>query len=318
MCGISRLDQRGSDLPLPENNRAESDKAWFEILAPGQWTVPLLCNSPHSGTVLPPGFATTSKLSTDMLHTSEDCHIDELFMGCLDHGALLLKSLVSRSYIDLNREPYEFDARMFSERLPSYMNTASPRVACGLGTIPKTVGDNLNIYAGPIQLADALQRIECIYRPYHRTLAALLDEAHGATGQVLLIDCHSMPSSAARVNGGNWGSSSIDVALGDRHGCACNQSIVEIAEQSLITAGLNVQRNKPYSGGYITEIHGKPRQGRHALQIEFNRALYMDETNRTQHPGFQKLKQAIDLMLKNICRAIEPWTAKNPLSEAAE
>jgi N-formylglutamate amidohydrolase len=305
-------------LPLLENHKAENNKAWFEIMAPGQWTVPVVCNSPHSGSRLPPGFAAMSKLSANMLHMSEDCHVDELFTGCLDLGAPLLKSLVSRSYIDLNREPYEFDARMFAERLPSFMNTTSPRVASGLGTIPKTVGDSQNIYSGPIALADALQRIETIYRPYHRTLAALLDEAHGATGQVLLIDCHSMPSSAARVTGGSWGYSSIDVALGDRHSCACDQSIVEIAEQSLLAAGLNVQRNKPYSGGHITEIHGKPRQGRHALQIEFNRALYMDEATRTPQPDFAKLRQTVDSMLKNICKAIEHWTAEKPLSEAAE
>lgn len=297
---------------------SENQKTFLEILAPGQWTVPLLCNSPHSGNILPPGFATMSKLSSDMLHMSEDSHIDELFVGCLDLGAPLLKSLISRSYIDLNREPYEFDARMFIERLPSYMNTASPRVASGLGTIPKIVGDQLNIYAGPIPLAEALQRIESLYRPYHRTLATLLDEAHAATGQVLLVDCHSMPSSAARMSNGSWGASTVDVALGDRHGCACDQSIVEIAEQSLIAAGLNVQRNKPYSGGYITETHGKPRKGRHALQIELNRALYMHEGSRRPHSGFQKLKQTIDLMLKNVCAAIEPWTLERPHSEAAE
>jgi N-formylglutamate amidohydrolase len=302
-----------SDLPLIEN-----DKAWFEIVAPSQWTVPIVCNSPHSGDLLPPNFANMSKLSEDMLHMSEDSHVDELFMGCLDLGAPLLKALISRSYLDFNREPYEFDARMFRERLPSYMNTASPRVASGLGTIPKTVGDNHAIYAEPIKLSDALNRIESIYRPYHRTLAALLDEAFNATGQVLLIDCHSMPSSAARMNGGSYGSATIDVALGDRHGCACDPSIVEIAEQCLVNAGLNVQRNKPYSGGYITEIHGKPRHGRHALQVEFNRALYMNETTRQPRPGFKKLKQTVDSMLKNICTATETWTVEKPLGVAAE
>jgi N-formylglutamate amidohydrolase len=302
-----------SDLPVIEN-----DKAWFEILAPAQWTVPLVCNSPHSGNLLPPHFTAQSRLSADKLHMSEDCHVDELFMGCLDLGAPLLRSLLSRSYLDLNREPYEFDSHMFRERLPSYMNTGSPRVASGLGTIPKTVGDNYSIYAEPITLSDALNRVESVYRPYHRTLAALLDEAFNITGQVLLIDCHSMPSSAARMNGGNWGSTTVDVALGDRHGYACDPSIVEIAEQSLADAGLNVQRNKPYSGGYITEIHGKPRQGRHAIQIEFNRALYMSETTQQLRSDFKKLKQTIDLMLKKICEATEHWTAEKSHNVAAE
>jgi N-formylglutamate amidohydrolase len=302
-----------SDLPLTENKTA-----WFEILAPVQWTAPLVCNSPHSGSAFPKHFLQLTKLTPDTLHTSEDSHIDKLFSGCVDLGAPLLLAHVSRSYIDLNREPYEFDARMFAERLPAHMNTTSPRVASGLGTIPKIVGDNQNIYAGPLPLSDALQRIETIYRPYHRTLAALLDEAHSATGQVLLIDGHSMPSSAARSNSGSWSSRTIDIALGDRHGCACDPSIVEIAEQSLKSVGLNVQRNKPYSGGYITEIHGKPRQGRHALQIEINRALYMDEAQRTPHPGFQKIKQAIDLMMKKICELILPWAVEKSESQAAE
>ncbi len=303
---------------LAHAESAESKKPWFEIMAPGQWTVPVVCNSPHSGSILPDGFAEMSNLPPAMLHMSEDCHVDQLFSGCLDLGAPLMRVLLSRSYLDLNREPYEFDARMFRERLPSYMNTSSPRVASGLGTIPKTVGDNHMIYAQPLSLTDALHRIESIYRPYHRTLAALLDEAHGATGHVLLVDCHSMPSSAAIVHSSSWGSMSVDVALGDRHGNACDASIVEIAEQTLVAAGLCVQRNKPYAGGYITEIHGKPRLGRHALQIEFNRSLYMNENTKALGPSFHHLKQVIDLTLKKICQEVENWGVPEIHEQAAE
>ena len=248
---------------------------------------------------------------------SEDAWVNQLFSGCVELGAPLLAAKVSRSFLDLNREPFELDARMFADRLPSYMNTTSPRVLSGLGTVPKIVGENQNIYSAPLSLQDVLERIETIYRPYHRTLASLLDGAHRATGQVLLIDAHSMPSSAANVPG-RFGTGTIDVALGDRHGSSCEPSIVEIAEQSLKSIGLNVQRNKPYAGGYITEINGKPRSGRHALQIEINRALYMDESTRKPNGGFQKIKEAIDYTLKNVCEAVMPWTSHSASGLAAE
>ena len=270
---------------------AQPDDTYFEIVAPGQWTVPMVFNSPHSGNILPKSFLETSRLSPNALHASEDSHVDDLFMGCLAAGAPLMRALISRSFIDLNREPYEFDARMFKDVLPAHMNTTSSRVACGLGTIPKTVGEGVNIYDGPLELPEALQRIDSIYRPYHRTLSALLDEAHRATGIILLVDCHSMPSSSVTKHPSHG---QIDVVLGDRFGNACDKNIVEAAAFLLRGAGLNLALNKPYAGGFITENHGRPRQGRHALQIEINRALYMNETTRRPTANYQAFKVLLD------------------------
>ena len=127
---------------------------FFEILAPALWQVPIVFNSPHSGSVLPQGFLQSSRLSASALRQSEDCFVDELFCGCKDLGAPLLRALISRAFIDLNREPYELDARMFHESLPGHMNPGSPRVASGLGTIPKLVAEGEEIYRGKIHLED--------------------------------------------------------------------------------------------------------------------------------------------------------------------
>jgi N-formylglutamate amidohydrolase len=278
---------------------------YFDILAPPRWAAPMVFNSPHSGQNLPNGFAQQSRLSENQLHASEDCYVDELFSGCVDAGAPLMRSLISRSFLDLNREPYELDARMFQGKLPVFANTASPRVASGLGTIPRTVGDGLLIYNGPLQLEDALARVETYYCPYHRMLGNLLDQAYDATGFALLVDCHSMPSSAVSHFKGTAGPIP-DIVLGDRFGSACEADIVGLVETHLTTAGLIVLRNKPYSGGFFTENHGRPRQNRHALQIEINRHLYMNETSRLKKASFQALQNLLSDMSKSLAIHIAP------------
>ena len=288
----------------------------FEILAPRQWTAPVIVNSPHSGNQLPPSFLALSQLSTGQLRSSEDSHIDELFLGCLDVGVPLVRALVSRSYLDLNREPFELDARMFEATLPDHINTTSSRVACGLGTIPKTVGDGLNIYAGPIPMQEALNRIETIHRPYHRMLAALVEEAHAATGTVVLADCHSMPSSA--VSKGKQNPDAVDIVLGDRFGRSCDGFIMSEVSNLLKAAGLKVAHNKPYAGGFITETHGHPRQGRHAFQIEINRAIYMNEVTRQKNSGFAPLKSVLDLLTGQLAKIATALADENNIQQAAE
>jgi N-formylglutamate amidohydrolase len=294
---------------------AEENHDSFEILAPARWTVPMVFNSPHSGHILPEDLRLKSRLTEQQLRSSEDAHIHELFAGCLEAGAPMLRALVSRAYVDLNREPYELDVRMFRNKLPAYVNCASPRVASGLGTIPRTVGDGVLIYDTPLEFAEALQRLESHYRPYHRALCTLLDEAYDATGQCLLIDCHSMPSSA--VSHIRPQMRSVDVVLGDRFGSACDPELSAIVEGQLTHAGLNVSRNKPYSGGFFTENHGRPRLGRHALQVEINRALYMDEASQVKNAGFAGLRG----VLSNLANTLAQWLAANAhpsLAAAAE
>lgn len=267
----------------------------LEIIAPAEWTVPMVYNSPHSGNVVPEDLLENTRLDHRSLRMSQDCFVDELFGGCIATGAPMLRALLSRSYIDLNREPYELDQRMFLEPLPGHFNSVSPRVACGLGTLPRIVAEGQEIYRGRIPLATALNRIERVYRPYHRALAALLNEAYQATGKVLLVDCHSMPSSAVDdIQAAN--EQRIDVVLGDRFGASCDPAITAAAEACLQEAGLNVVRNRPYAGGFFTENHGRPRLGRHALQIEVNRSLYMDEGRQLKASGFAALKSVLDTL----------------------
>jgi N-formylglutamate amidohydrolase len=286
---------------------------FFEILAPSQWVMPAVFNSPHSGSILPESFLQQSRLSANALRQSEDSFVDELFSGCQWAGAPLLRALVSRSYIDLNREPYELDARMFMENLPGHMNPGSARVASGLGTIPRLVAEGEEIYRGRIHLSDAIQRIETIYRPYHRTLTALLNESFNSTGFALLVDCHSMPSSAVRSNN----TKSADIVLGDRFGAACSTDISQTLDQLLSNAGFKVVRNRPYAGGFITETHGTPRHNRHALQIEINRAIYMDEARLEKKAEFSEIQTVITKIITDLLSYL-PQEQSSGEQQAAE
>ncbi len=264
----------------------------FEIIQPRDWTAPAVFNSPHSGRNFPENFLRQSRLSATALRKSEDCFVDELFLSCVEHGAPMLRALAPRSYIDLNREPYELDPRMFSGDLPGYANTGSPRVAGGLGTIPRIVAEGEDIYRGRIDFAEARQRIEQVYLPYHRTLAALTSAVLTRTGEVLLVDCHSMPASAtAHVSPAVQGG--VDVVLGDRFGSSCAEDITAVIEDSLKQHGMRVLRNKPYAGGFITQNYGAPHRGQHAVQIEINRSLYMNEATLEKTSDFQILRNIL-------------------------
>ena len=287
----------------------------FEILPPVVWSAPAVFNSPHSGRQFSKAFLRQSRLPLSALRKSEDCYIDELFMACVEHGAPMLRALAPRSYIDLNREPYELDPRMFSGDLPGYVNTSSPRVAGGLGTIPRIVSEGEDIYRGRIDFAEARHRIEHIYVPYHRTLSALVNEVMTKGGEVLLVDCHSMPASAtAHVAPPVTGA--VDVVLGDRFGSSCAEDISGFVEQRLQAHGLRVLRNKPYAGGFITQNHGAPHKGQHALQIEINRGLYMNEATLEKNAGFNILKATLKTVIAELLAYAEERF--NPRRQAAE
>jgi N-formylglutamate amidohydrolase len=309
---VDRLPQL-ADNASPMSNG--SPPPCFEILAPLAWTAPAVFNSPHSGRVYPAEFLASARLSRAALRKSEDCYVDELFEACVDFGAPMLRVHTPRSYIDLNREPYELDPRMFAGVLPGYVNTASLRVAGGLGTIPRVVAEGEDIYRSRLNFADALTRIETTYRPYHRTLTALVDEVVRNTGSVLLVDCHSMPSSAAShiVPAQAQGA---DAVLGDRFGVSCGEAVSSFVEGLLRAEGLKVSRNKPYAGGFITRSHGAPVSGRHALQIEINRALYMNETTLEKSPGFTPLQAALRRMTAKLLGGLDHLLAP-PLRQLA-
>jgi len=242
----------------------------IETIEPVRLSSPLIFSSPHSGSAYPQRFLAASRLDPLTLRRSEDAFVDELFLPCVALGAPLLRAIFPRAYLDVNREPYELDPKVFDGRLPEFANTRSLKVAVGLGTIPRVVGDAQPIYKQPIPVSEGLGRIEALYRPYHERLRALIDRAQQRFGLAVLLDCHSMPSNAADVSG-------LDIVLGDRFGASAAPGVIEILETSLRAAGYRVRRNKPFAGGFITEHFGAPDQGVHAVQIEIARALYLNE-----------------------------------------
>ena len=276
-----------------------ADQPAFEVLKPPIITVPLVFNSPHSGAVYPQSFLEASRLDPVTLRKSEDCFVDTLFAPALERGAPLLRAHFPRAFLDVNREPYELDPRMFEGRLPSFANSRSMRVAGGLGTIARIVGDQQEIYAHKMPVADALDRIERLYKPYHRTLRDLLREQQRRFGIAILIDCHSMPSVGAHRDEGQR----ADIVIGDRFGTSAAPFFVEIVENALRARGYRVGRNRPYAGGFITEHYGTPSNAIHAMQIEVNRGLYMDERALKPHDGFARLQADLDGMIADLIAA---------------
>ncbi|KFC74086.1 putative N-formylglutamate amidohydrolase [Bosea sp. LC85] len=261
----------------------------FSLYQPPLQVVPVVVDVPHAGRRYPPGFVERARLPLRSLRRSEDAYVDRLFAQTVALGAPLLVAEFPRAFLDVNREPYELDPRMFDGRLPAFANTRSMRVAGGLGTIPRIVGDAHEIYFGKIPVEEALARIDGLYRPYHAGLRSLVQRTQGAFGTCILVDAHSMPSTGLDRDG----FAKSDVILGDRFGTSAASYIIDIAEEAFRRRGLSVTRNRPYAGGFITEHYGAPASGVHALQIEINRALYMNETTLEPHTGFAELEQAI-------------------------
>jgi N-formylglutamate amidohydrolase len=257
----------------------------FEIRAASDQRVPFVFNSPHSGRHYPERFLAMSRLDAAAIRRSEDCFVDELFASVVMLGAPLLSANFPRAYIDVNREPWELDPRMFREPVPSFANVRSARVAGGLGTIPRLVGEGLDIYPGRLPLQEALSRIDLVYRPYHETLRRLLTRTHARFGLAVLVDCHSMPASI-RIGDG---SVRPDFIVGDRFGSSAAPAVTEAAIALLNAMGYTVAHNKPYAGGFITEHYGRPGRHLHAIQIEINRGLYMNERTFQKSPGFDAL-----------------------------
>jgi N-formylglutamate amidohydrolase len=260
----------------------------IEIMAHGPQDVPLVLASPHSGARYPEEFLQASRLDPLTLRRSEDSFVDEIFDPGPEVAAPLLRACFPRAYLDPNREPFELDPVMFEDALPAYVNSRSPRVRVGLGTIARVVATGEEIYARKLRFADALERVERLYRPYHRALKQLLGTTRDRFGFYLLVDCHSMPSSIAQGDRG-VPKSRADIVLGDCHGTSCHASITDAAYELLRAKGYQVTRNTPYAGGFTTAHYGKPQAGGHALQVELSRGLYMDELRFDKKPFLARL-----------------------------
>lgn len=267
----------------------------FRIHRPFRQTVPFVFASPHSGRAYPQSFVGQSRLNPTALRRSEDAYVDELFCGAVALGAPMIAARFPRAFLDVNRAPAEIDTAMFDGALPVAVDSPSPRVTAGLGVIPRIVRDGAEIYRGKLKPNDAEQRLTRLYRPYHAALARLIEETREQFGVAVVIDCHSMPSAAAIP----------DVVFGDRYGMAAAPTVTRTAELAFEAQGFSHARNAPYAGGYTTHLHGRRDRDVHAIQIEINRAMYLDEERIAKGPRFEmvhhRLTEAITRLL-----AIDP------------
>ncbi len=269
-----------------------------EVLAPPAPQSPLIFASPHSGRDYPSELLKNSRLDRHALRQSEDSYVDLLFDEAPHFGAPLLRALFPRAYVDVNRSRDELDPRMFADDVPKTADSRSSRVIAGLGVIPRIVADGQDIYGRKLYYLDARGRLAACYDPYHRTLRELIDEARGRFGCAILIDCHSMPSAGGAPF--RAGEPRIDFVLGDRFGSSCAPSIIRFVEDILTGMGYQVARNAPYAGGYVASSYGRPRGGVHALQIEINRALYLDERRIARTGGFEPLRRNMISLMERL------------------
>jgi N-formylglutamate amidohydrolase len=284
----------------------------IELRQPPSCTVPLVLASPHSGADYPADFLAASRLDPLTLRRSEDSFVDKIFAAAPALGAPLLAARFPRAYLDANREPWELDQTMFSDTLPNFVNIRSPRVRMGLGTIARVVASGEEIYARKLRFAEAKQRIETLYHPYHQALRRLVLDTETVFGGYLLLDCHSMPSAASEAGGQDG----PDIVLGDCHGSACAPHIVAAARSFLTRRNFAVALNAPYAGGFTTGHYGHPRRGRHALQIEINRGLYMDERTYRRTPEFDRVAAEMTALVEYLGRVMQDWLGDAPRAAA--
>jgi len=292
-----RVNERLADLALAELTPP------VELLAPLAPRVPVLFTSAHSGQIYPTDFVAASRLDPAGLRRSEDSFVDELFDIAPRVGAPLLRARFPRAFCDPNREKWELDPTMFAESLPHWVNTKSPRVGAGLGTVARVVASGEMIYRTKLSFPEVQNRIEHCWQSFHDALAAEIAAIRARFGIALLIDCHSMPrSSQSRAD-------RADIVIGDAHGTACAAELVRVAEERLQSLGFRTRRNDPYAGGYITRHYGRPREGVHAMQLEICRSLYMNESNFTRASDFEDVRGRLGQFATDIVRQVAAMAA---------
>ena len=283
----------------------------IEVIRPSRIRSPLVFASPHSGRHYPSDFLQMSRLDRHGLRQSEDSYVDLLFDCAPKFGAPLLRALFPRAFVDVNRHENELDPRMFSDALPRSADIRSSRVLAGLGVIPRIVADGHDIYGRKLKYGEARRRLALCYHPYHAALTALIREAQASFGCAVLLDCHSMPSAGGAPL--TPGEDKIDFVLGDRFGSSCAPGLISLVEQSLRALGYTVARNAPYAGGHVAAAYGRPSQGVHVLQIEINRALYLNEKTLARTDGFERLRSDLRGLMTELARirpaALQPAIA---------
>ena len=268
----------------------------FVLRRPSQVTTPYVFASPHSGCDYSNAFQRKSILDLTTLRSSEDAFVDKIFDNVITMGAPFLAASAPRSYVDLNRASEELDSGV----VEGVRNTAhNPRIVSGLGVIPRVVSNGRSIYHGKISNAEAKERLNDVWYPYHRKLQELLDAARGMFGRAILIDCHSMPHEA--VDPGDCkGNVAPQIVLGDRFGASADTSMVDRIQLAFEREGFRVARNAPFAGAYITQNYGRPLRHQHVVQVEIDRSLYMNEATLALKPEFSSVRRSLLSAMKTI------------------
>lgn len=278
------------------NKESRVPKASYHLIHPESRTTSVVFASPHSGRDYPWSFLRTTILDSHTIRTSEDAFVDRLYDSAPLHGAVFLKAGAPRAYVDLNRAPDELDPALIES---VSKRSSNPRVATGLGVIPRVVANGRSIYHGKLSMEEARHRIDTYWRPYHATLERLMSENVDRFGEAVLIDCHSMPREAVnqltRTRAGR-----PDIVIGDRFGASAGSEYVDRVESIFASFGFNVARNSPFAGAYMVQQYGRPPKGRHAIQIEIDRSLYMDETRIEPNHNFSTIRDAMRLIVAEI------------------
>ncbi|MGY6634767.1 MAG: N-formylglutamate amidohydrolase [Alkalilacustris sp.] len=282
----------------------------YHLTRPAILRSSVLFASPHSGRDYRPEFLMRTALDPLALRSSEDAFVDRLIACVPEFGATLMTARLPRAWLDLNRSPDELDPLLI-EGAPRVPQT--PRITAGLGVVPRVVAGGRAIYRKRLSLAEALERIDTSWRPYHDGLAATLDGLRARFGRAVLIDCHSMPREAISVSG-RWAGGLPQVVLGDRFGQAAAPDIVDRVEAAFVAAGLRVARNTPFAGAFTAEHYGRPAEGLHVVQVEIDRTLYMDEVRVAPLPAFATLQR----ILRGVVAEIAAIDEASGLALAAE
>jgi len=276
--------------PEPNERAIEA----YTLLRGESLRAPVIFASPHSGTIYPEVMQSLLCVPLVDLQRTEDAFVDELYHDAAAHGAMLLRANFARGFVDLNRDARELDASMFRDGVPRTAGMPSARVKAGLGCFPRVGASGRDIYASPMSREDGRFRLEQVYDRYHQALQTEIESLKSNWSDIVIIDCHSMPS---RQPGR---SSMPDIVLGDRFGSSCSAQLTSVVERRCRREGLSVTRNAPYAGGYTTRRYGRPRRGLHVLQIEINRALYMNEMNVEKSAGFGRTRDQVSRIIEDI------------------
>lgn len=285
----------------------DSSQPGFSVSGASDGRSPLVFASPHSGREYPPAFLAASRLPLAQLRRAEDAMVDHLLDAI--EASPVLRARFARTFLDLNRAADEIDPEMFAGAL-TIPSRHTDRVSAGLGVLPRLATQGQAIYARKLDPADAAARIAHVHRPWHDRIATLIERARARHGHAILVDCHSMPTPP--------GIRPAQIVLGDRYGNSAAPALVALIERHFAGLGWRVARNAPYAGGHTTEAHGDVGSGIHAIQIEIDRALYMDGATLARHAGFGRVASAMAGLAHKLADAAPRLGLGPLLREAAE